>query len=688
MSVNTNANAGQPLALYLALIAAAIATYFGIEPIRQTLDMHDLASLDNPYWVPDHAMLLYVLTPLASLAMAVFFLSPGLLLMATYGDEKRLTHWMMAGFAVSLVLIVAATMVFQLITGIVPKNTTFFMLVAVVMAICLGIAVFRTGTGQPLLINLRGEGGELVMAIVVTWAIIALLSPKFYWENFSGDGSGSLQFARNYIHTLWPFWSPDAGTIQKAPGLTSVLFVLPESWYVRLIGETEYSVRVPYMMYMLMLFPLLTTLIRWGRDVAMNVPDMVLLGAALFVYTLSVIYSGGYNPYFGDSPMPAVRETLAVVAFLGFIYFFLDDNRVMMIVMAVLAHTSIPTGGLWLLLWPAAVFVVWRPIPWNRLVFCGFILCIAAFISIIVPILIKLVGLPFPGGEFNAKSIIDRLRYVAFIDWQRFAFPSVPVGIVPALFVLTWKHQDKVARTLTLVSVVFFLFFYAQGYRVLLHHFIPVMMPLLIILWRSDLLSRANLALPLRGAVAVGLAASLYLAWPKEMTMHTFDRHVGEHLAAEGPRFVSAPKETGDRFPGFEPKALDTAHVLLGRLFPIGWRESDAAERFFGAPLAWYFYSEFEKDPDQVVNYVIKPVEDATPEDGRLFDTHNGYGLYIRDEALYQEHYNTKLTQNSGAQIFVVSRDIIFGKGATCCDRVVVDLVGIAKWALGMEKDG
>ena len=118
----------------------------------------------------------------------------------------------------------------------------------------------------------------------------------------------------------------EAGVIKQAPGLTSFLFVIPESWFVRLWGETEFSVRLPHMMGLALLYPVVTGLIRVARPMAvLRLVDHLLIAAALCLYSLSVIYSGGYHPWFGDSPMPAARETLAMVCFLGYILAFLVD---------------------------------------------------------------------------------------------------------------------------------------------------------------------------------------------------------------------------------------------------------------------------------------------------------------------------------------------------------------------------
>ena len=686
MSRSTLQRAGDrtPMKLALSVLIAGLAAWAGLPVVRHMLALWDLGQSANPYLVPSEALGLYVVTPLSALALSLFCLAPGLMVAAVFGRTKGLALWLLAGFGVALALMAALAMVGDRVNGATLTGAGFLIAVAVLNLVALLLLSVRLAQGAGLRLDLAGQGGDAWAALLLFWAVLVLLSPKFYWENFSGDGSGSLQFARNFIHTHWPFWQPEAGVIQQAPGLTSFLFVLPESWFVRVWGEWEFSVRAPLLMGLALLYPVLTALIRWGRPgVVIGTVGHGLLMAALGLYAFANIYSGGYHAWFGDSPMPAARETLAMVCFMGYILAFLEDRRALMIAAGVMAHLSIPTGGLWLLLWPFAVALVWRPWPRERLVWAGVTLAVAAAISILGPVLVKLAGLPIPGDEFSAEGVIQRLRFVSFTDWNRFAFLALPAGILPALSLLFWRAQDRVARALTLLTVAFFLFFYLQGYRVLLHHFIPAMIPPLVVLWRQDWMERTAG----RAVAAVLLALSLWLVWPRDMGMHGHDRDFAAFIQTEGPRYASAAPADGERFRGFDPKALDTFHELFGQLLPIGYGETEPGERFFGAPLVWWFYSEYPKADGQVINYVLKPLEDATPADGTLFASHDGYGLYIRDMALFEAQRNQRLLIDTGAPILATSRPVIFGRGAhwpqSWNDRLVIDLVAIAKTILG-----
>ncbi len=672
--------------LALVLAIAAVVTVAGLDPLRETLSRWDLGLGASPYFLPAHALRLYIVTPAVTFASALLLLGPGLTLAAAFGREKHAAAWLVSGFGVALLVHIAVTTVFQLWTGIVAKGTSYFVLVLAMNVACLLVAGLRLASGGTGRLRLAGQGVDLAVAAGLFWLALVLFAPKFYWENFTGDGSGSLQFARLYVAEAWPFWSPAAGPIQNAPGLTMVLFVIPESWLVRLWGEWEFSVRAPLLMYLALLYPVLTQLIRTGRDRAVLKPvDHALIVAALLVYVLSTVYSGGYHVYFGDSPMPAARETLALVVFLGYSLAFIEDRRWLMLGAGIMTHLVIPTGGLWLLIWPAAVFLTWRPIPWARLFAAAGVLVVAAAISVIVPRLIGSLGLPFPGDEFGADNIVTRLRYVTWVDWGRFAFWVVPTGILPALFLLTWPKQDHIARAMTLATLVFFFFFYFQAWRVLLHHFIPAMIPPLVVMWRSPLMSSPTLAGPLRLVAAGFLVAALWLSWPKEMALHGFEREIGQQIVTEGPAFETAARAEGDKFRGFSEESLDIAHILLGKLFPISYGEDDPKEQFYGAPLVWWFYSEFPKAEGQAINYVLKPLSEAEAEDGELFESFGEYGLFIRDRAAYEAILMNPPPVDTGAAIYETPRSVIYGSGRRLKgDRRVYDLVTIAKSLLGV----
>lgn len=656
-------------------VALTLAAWIGREISLNIIGMFELADHPTPYFIPSKAILLNLLGPLSAVAISLFFMWPGLILATAFGQSKDLVRWVLMGFALSMLVLCVPAMVIHQATDVILRGSGYVAFVAVVTALCLGLLYWRVLAGKASMPDWALNRGDIIAATVAGFVVLVSMSAKFYWENFSPDGAGVLNFVRLYINTDWPFWPRDAGAIQVAPGVTSYLFVLPASWFQRLLGENELAMRMPHVLYIGMIYIVAMGLIRAGRDWRASAVDHGLIIAAFMIYTLSIIYSGGYNPYFGDSPMPAARETLTGALFLGFIYLVVTNQMGFAAIVGILGYMMLPTGGLWMLLTTAAFFVVWRPRDWRRLFMLAALLVVCAMIGTVGPMLIRAFDMPVPGSEFDVRGIVNRLRYVTFWEPSRLAYLIVPAGILPALSMALWRRQDQLARMLTLITMVFFLFFYFQGYRVLLHHFIPAMVPPLIVMWRMKFLELPNLRIASRGAIALALVAAFWLAFPVKPGLHQFSREIGANVELRGDRYV-----------GYQTRALGTFHDLFGRLFPIQYTEEGAAKNYFGGPMVWLHYAVQPKVEGQVITYVVQPLDDPAPTGGRLHDEEDGYGLYVMDEDRFQAHLTTTFSTKFGAPIYQLSRDMIFGRGAQSGERLVIDLVDIARSILGMEK--
>ena len=238
------------LIFYAVVIFSSILSFVGMEIINDVLQMHRLAERDNPYWVPQFAGILYVGAPLFTVAICIFFLSPGLLLADALCVGNNPITWVLVGFSISLGLITGITILVQNILGEVLRDTAFFSVVLLLNVFTLAASLGRRTIGHHDTLNFNGAGRDLLFAALTAWAVLLLMSAKFYWENLSSDGAGVLNFSRLFINTNWPFWPQEAGAISAGPGLTSFLFVLPASWFVRLLGENEFAVRAPHILYL------------------------------------------------------------------------------------------------------------------------------------------------------------------------------------------------------------------------------------------------------------------------------------------------------------------------------------------------------------------------------------------------------------------------------------------------------
>ena len=182
-----------PLKLAVTVLLAGATAWAGLAPLRAVMASWDLGQGPHPYFLPGHALDLYFLTPATALATAVFLLAPGLILSAVFGRDKGVALWFLSAFATAIAVLVAVTTAFQLGTGVILTGRGFLMLVLATNLACLLIAGTRLAQRQDLRLRLDGQGADIWMALAVFWIGLVLMAPKFYWENFSGDGSGALR---------------------------------------------------------------------------------------------------------------------------------------------------------------------------------------------------------------------------------------------------------------------------------------------------------------------------------------------------------------------------------------------------------------------------------------------------------------------------------------------------------------
>ncbi len=83
----------------------------------------------------------------------------------------------------------------------------------------------------------------------------------------------------------------------------------------------------------------------------------------LVVYTLAMAFSATYSPYIADLAMPAPRETLLMVCFLGFVRAMVRREYAWVAGFGVLTYRALPSGILLMMLWLFAEIVLVRPIP-------------------------------------------------------------------------------------------------------------------------------------------------------------------------------------------------------------------------------------------------------------------------------------------------------------------------------------
>ena len=176
------------------------------------------------------------------------------------------------------------------------------------------------------------------------------------------------------------------------------------------------------------------------------------------------------------------------------------------LIAAVLAHATLPSGLLFVIVLGLAWFVMTR--SWRVLAWTGAAIALCVLVTLLYEKVYVPHALP-PGLSMDAgsESLLGRMRLLIFTDFARLAFLFIPCGFVPAGFLFFWKKQDAIACFATLVTGAMFLFFFVLA-TYSPHYFAPAMLLVLVPYWRWARTALATRVDRLACAV-VGLALSL-----------------------------------------------------------------------------------------------------------------------------------------------------------------------------------
>ena len=147
---------------------------------------------------------------------------------------------------------------------------------------------------------------------------VAMLVPKIFWENFNLDGIEALNLAKTLTNHLLPHWEIQDGVFGFYHSF--VLFSYPNHWFITVLGPFEAAVRLPFILYLTVLFAALLLLIefRIGRKLSMIAEATLWLGLILFTVVQS--FNTNYEPFFADLAEMAATDTLVIALFLSACY--------------------------------------------------------------------------------------------------------------------------------------------------------------------------------------------------------------------------------------------------------------------------------------------------------------------------------------------------------------------------------
>jgi hypothetical protein len=610
--------------------------------------------------------------PLASLSAFVVLLSPGLVAALALNRGRTVEEWLLYAFGASLVMVSVAGAVSLVSTGAGPA--TFLVSIGAMTAAAFAWLWMRLGsTDRAWPLAARFSHAHLWLAAGVCYALLVVLTPKLLWEEFNGDGAHAYEAARLLLHQVLPFWPAGSGEIAGFPGLTSMLYAYPASWFIRLFGEHEVSARLPYLLFLVPLHAVLVALIGHGRAGAVPSAVRAWLWLALTNFTMVVAFSTTYNPYLADIALPATQDTLAVLMFLGYAQAGLERSWGWAVLFAVLTLLSLPTGLVFLGFWILGLGLVWgTPRPFGQIVPAIGVLGGGFLGLLLVPSVLNTLGLPAPGQEYGAGQLAMRFAFLQFLDVKRLLYVLVPAGLLPVAALFFWRRLDATARVFAFVTVAYFLFVYVQAYAPL-HYYLPAILFLLVPFWRAVPESGSTRRTLLRSSTA-GALVGLWLVLPA---------HAGPVIAA---RPVGEAVDV--RVPGYDrmDPAVFRASTLLGEVIAVGWVPEVPESLFATSPLVTNFYAHRPVAEGAPRNYVLQPTGQPAPDGAVLVASDGEFSVFARDEDLWNAHRTIQRPTPAGAPLFATSRGLLFRTEEVPDGFAMVDVAAVLR-RLGFDVD-
>jgi hypothetical protein len=637
----------RPLLRTAAVLGAlSLPVAIDANAVQRAADLWRLAAAPHPYVASSTALFICVWASIVAVSGCAFVLAPGLLAAQVLRVADNAGDWVLRGFTLSLVGVSVAVTALQVLVGH-PVSRIAFQ--ALIVVLCLVVMVAGQAKGRAAIPAPASAGDRsLISSLIVAPIVIAIvLAPKIFWESFNSDGAHAFEASRRLIYSVGPFFPVEAGGIASYPGFKTVLPSYPMSWFVRLFGEIEPAIRVPYLLVLVSISGGIASLSR--RDRTPNSSDPWLVWLGLLVFTVVMAFSASYETYSADLALPGLADAMTIAMLLGMIAATVQRRPVWIAICGALLYTTTPAGALLTAFWLAASVVALRPLRWREAGTIAAVLVGCVIAERAMPALTNILGIPGPGAEHATGDLASRLLSVQWRDWHRFGYALIPAGIVPAIAVMAWWKQDDVSRAVSLVTAATFGFFYLQD-RFALHYFSPVWILPLVVWWRMapppDAAARSR-AMAFRALTAFAAVVAIALSTPPETRPWIVTREIGEAIEDRGPGYA-----TGD------PSAFARSE-LLGALFPTPAHAKVPLESYGGSHLSWSFYSH-RRDASRPAAYVLQPESAPPPTGGVLVKASGAGALFLLDSAAFSRHRTTPAGAGGIARVYRVAKYTLF----------------------------
>lgn len=408
----------------------------------------------------------------------------------------------------------------------------------------------------------------------------------------------------------------------SASTIISCCFAYPNHWFITLFGPVEAAARLPFFLYVAVLFAALLILIERSASRQLSGLEEAAIWLGLALYAIVQTFNTNYEPFFADLAEMAATDTLQIVCFLAACYALWTKQWGWFGVFALMTYTATPGGLLLLGGLAVAVFIARSPDRRQYVVALAGVLLVCIAISLAYHIFYNQLVLGGVNDQFSAKNLLRRLFPPTATEFVRFNALLFCSGLLPALSLLTVRRRDAEGWAIAGVTVIYFGVLYLQAWTAL-HQFTPVMVLPLIVFWRGYLGSSFRAQRMLLPAVAAGTALVIFLSLPRHFQVNQAIREFG----------LATAYEVGDYEQAYEEAAR--GGWSLYALLPQDYRLQYPEQPWGSDPYCWIYYATRKKPSGASINYVVQPASGPSPAGAPPLMTRNGVAVYVHDmEAL------------------------------------------------------
>lgn len=604
-------------------------------------------AVSGAWFVPQHFWQLYLLTPLVVTASIITLLAPGLLIVVAGKWADSPGELMLQGFGLSYVLHFLTTSAAKTVSGGPLDSSHFLLLLSATLAITYGYLVLRARKAGAVFRMFADpcNRAQLYWLFAIPFIFIIALLPVLFWQDLNADGFEAMEIGRTLSTAILPVFPTAAGTMGLGIGMVPMAY--PIHWFIMLFGPIEAATRLPMVLYSVVVFAALLAFIEYQAPRRMRVYEQAALLAGIAGYVAAMSFNSGYDNYFTDMSSPPAFETLTILLILGSSFFLWTGRRGWFLLFTVLGFLARPTMLLVVVLLGIGIRTAAHERRRSSLVMIG------TAIAVWIGLLLGYEHLFLPtlsgglGPDYAGAGILNRFHYLTFTDLHRLLYAAAPVGILPALALFAYRYQDPLSRCITIVSAGYFLVFYIPAFTSL-HHFVPVMILPLIVLWRL-ILFRTNNYWP---ALATGTSAVLFiwLSLPQHFEISRVFRDIGSSTTYLVGNYQG-------NFDAYRQAILGAGS--LNAFFAPEWKVADTATELVGGYQQLY-YARHTGQPAADTNYLVLSAGSAAPDGFSLLDSDATTSSWVKDPAQWDaDRYHPPGT-GYRSQLYEISRETSF----------------------------